>query len=161
MNIRAYTLTGAIIVAGCLAGSRQLHAQTTFTIPFTAAQSSPAASFKIDSFGTLSATAPTSTSATFSFTGTPQMVWMPALGAFRAGTFSGNQTTVGQNSVALGGRTATNIGSMGLGGYATGIEAFATTGAPPADMHPSHWVIALWRPAETRSRLVSAVPRAP
>jgi hypothetical protein len=129
MNIRAYKLTRAIIVAGCLAGSLQLHAQTSFTIPFTAAQTSPATSFQIDSFGTLSEDAPLSSSATFSFTGgAPQMVWIPALGAFRAGSLNGSQTMVGQFSAAFGYSTVASANesfAVGFASEAVGLYSFA------------------------------------
>ena len=128
MNIRAFTLTGVIILAGCLAGSRRLHAQTTFTIPFTATQSSPAVALKIDSFGTLAEVGPLSSSATFSFTSAPQMVWIPALGAFRAGSFSGSQTAVGQYSAAFGQGSAASgqfSAVFGNGALASGEYAVA------------------------------------
>ncbi len=142
MNIRAYILAEAVILMGCLAGSRQLHAQTTFTIPFSASQSFPAISFKIDSFGTLAEGGPLISSATFSFTSAPQMVWIPALGAFRAGSFPGSLTSVGQYSAAFGqgsiaiGQFSAAFGNSlasgqyaeaaGLGNNAAGYASFAS-----------------------------------
>ena len=130
MHTPTYKLFGFVVFFGATVGAARLQAQNTFALPFSLTQSSPATAFKIDSFGTFSEAGPLSSSATFSFTGNPQMVWMPALGAFRAGAFSGTQSTVGQYSVAFGqSSVASGYSSVAMGGAtASGSSAIALSG---------------------------------
>ena len=94
-------LTGFFLLAGLL-GQFQLHAQTSFAIPFTLTQSSPAVTFSIDANGTLLESGPFNATVTPTLTSGPQMLWIPALSAFRAGTFYGTLSNIGQYSTAFG-----------------------------------------------------------
>jgi Head domain of trimeric autotransporter adhesin len=119
MNIHTWKLRAVLILAVGLVIPLQLHAQTTFTIPFTASQTSPALSLNIDSYGSLLETAPLNSSVSLTLASGSQMLWIPALGAFRAGYFSGSQWTlanIGAYSVAMGyNTTASGAGSVAIG----------------------------------------------
>ena len=98
----SYKLLGVILFVGGAAYASTLHAQNTFALPFSLKQSSPATAFSIDTNGTLIASGPLNPSVTLTLSNSPQMVWFPALGAFRVGAFSDSQSTIGQYSVAFG-----------------------------------------------------------
>jgi hypothetical protein len=124
MNIRICKLTWWLAVMAGLISPLALQAQT---LPFTLTPGSVAnASFGIDANGTLTATGPFNSSLTFSFSGAPQMVWFPAFGAFRAGSFYGSQTSIGQDSVAFGSSTASGSYSAAFGdSTASGYDSTA------------------------------------
>jgi hypothetical protein len=130
MNIRICKLTWWLAVMAGLISPLALQAQT---LPFTLTPGSVAnASFGIDANGTLTATGPFNSSLTFSFSGAPQMVWFPAFGAFRAGSFYGSQTSIGQDSVAFGSSTASGSYSAAFGdstasGYDSTAMGYDTT----------------------------------
>ena len=119
-------LLAVILLLGGGACASTLHAQTSFALPFSLTQSSPATAFSIDTNGTLIESGPTNTSATLTLSGNPQMVWFPAKIAFRVGAFSGSQTqaSIGPYSFATGTSTASGFSAVALGGAnASGVSA--------------------------------------
>lgn len=128
MKTRRWIL-GVLILSGGIAPLSRAQ-----TLPFSLAPGSVAnASFGIDVNGTLTATGPLNSNLTFSFSGAPQMIWFPALGAFRAGAFSGtgSQTTIGQYSVAFNsGSVASGYGAFAMnGGIANNFQSVAFAGS--------------------------------
>jgi hypothetical protein len=135
--MKSSTIAAFITAAVLLLHSRS-EAQT-FALPFSLSQSSPALTFSIDANGTLKESGPTNTSLSFSLTTGSQMLWIPALSAFRAGIFSSlysNNSTIGQYSAAFGYYTsatgfssfASGDGSLASGNYSTAIGASQATG---------------------------------
>ncbi len=134
----------SIIYTACL-GS-WIQAQTSFTIPFAANQTSPSVTLSVDANGILMATGPGTGSSvlTSSEQGAgSRMLWYPEKSAFRAGSVSGTQwdeANIGVDSVALGQNViASSFGTISIG-YANSattqeciaIGNYSTASAPYA-----------------------------
>ena len=131
MKTHTSKLLGVILFFGGTACTSTLRAQTSFALPYSLTQSSPATAFSINTAGTLTESGPLNSSATLTLSGNPQMVWFPAFAAFRAGVFSSSQTqtSIGQYSLAFGqSNTASGQYSVafGLESTASGQYSFVT-----------------------------------
>lgn len=122
MKIQMWELrTKTLIIIIVLGNMLNLRAQT-FALPFSLTQASPALTFSIASNGTFLETGPINTTSTLTLASGPQMLWFPAFGAFRAGSFTGSQTTIGQYSVAFG------SGAIASGQYSTAFGGATASG---------------------------------
>ena len=142
MNMRRTKLTfstGLLALSAFLLQARAQSLQPLSPFPFSSTSSSLV--FGIDSNGTFSESGPINTSVSLTLTTGSQMLWIPALGAFRAGYFGGSTWTasnIGEYSIAFGYEPlASQFGSIGLGygvsatgATSTAIGLLSTASAP-------------------------------
>ena len=128
MKMQNRNLIKWLILAAALWSPLGLQAQTFLSGDWT----SSTVTVGVDANGTFLATAPLKSSITFNSTESsitnPQLLWVPAWGALRVGSFynAPSATTMGQYSAAFGLSTASGSNSFSCGGStASGENAIA------------------------------------